>query len=202
VRDWADLVKPGVGVITPNPKTSGGARWSYLAAYDFGRRRGGEAAAKAYVAALYRNVPVLGAGARDATTSFAQRGLGDVLLSWENEAYLTIEEFGPNFDIVYPSSSILAEPPVALVDKNVDRHKTRVVATGYLNFLYSPLAQDIIGKRHFRPREAAAAAKYAAGFKAIPLTTIDQGFGGWKKASAVHFADGGLFDQIYKPQGG
>jgi sulfate transport system substrate-binding protein len=202
VRDWADLVKPGVGVITPNPKTSGGARWSYLAAYDYGRRKGGDTAARAYITALYRNVPVLGAGARDATTSFAQRGLGDVLLSWENEAYLTIDEFGPNFDIVYPGSSILAEPPVALVDKNVDRHKTRVVATGYLNFLYSPLAQDIVGKHHFRPREAKAAAKYAAGFRPIPLVTIDQGFGGWKKASAVHFADGGLFDQIYRPQGG
>ena len=201
VHDWPDLVKAGVGVVTPNPKTSGGARWSYLAAYDYGRKHGGDAAAKDFVAKVYRNVPVLGAGARDATTTFAQRRIGDVLLSWENEAFLTIDEFGPNYDIVYPSSSILAEPPVALIDKNVDRHKTRVVAQGYLNFLYSPIAQDIIGKHHFRPREAAAAAKYAAGFKSIPLVTIDQGFGGWKKASAYHFADGGLFDQIYKPQG-
>jgi sulfate/thiosulfate-binding protein len=144
-------------------------------------------------------VPVLGAGARDATTTFAQRGIGDVLLSWENEAFLTLDEFGPNFDIVYPSSSILAEPPVALLDKNVDRHKTRLVATGYLNFLYSPLAQDIIGKHHYRPRDPKAVAKYAASFKQIPLVTIDQAFGGWTKATAVHFAEGGLFDQIYKP---
>ncbi|THD59340.1 sulfate ABC transporter substrate-binding protein [Phenylobacterium sp.] len=199
IRDWPDLVKPSVGVITPNPKTSGGARWSYLAAYNYGVQHGGPGAAKDYITRLYRNVPVLGAGARDATTNFAQRNLGDVLLSWENEAYLTIDEFGPNFDIVYPSSSILAEPPVALVDKIVDRHKTRVQATGYLNFLYSPLAQDIVGKHHFRPREAKAAAKYAASFKTIPLATIDKAFGGWKKASVAHFADGALFDQIYKP---
>jgi sulfate transport system substrate-binding protein len=199
VRDWADLVKPGVGVITPNPKTSGGARWAYLAAYAYGLKLGGPGPAKDYIAKLFRNVPVLGAGARDATTTFAQRNIGDVLLSWENEAFLTIDEFGPNFDIVYPSSSILAEPPVALLDKNVDRHNTRVAATGYLNFLYSPLAQDIIGKHHFRPREAKAAAKYAGAFKQIPMVTVDQAFGGWKKASAVHFADGGLFDQIYKP---
>jgi sulfate transport system substrate-binding protein len=199
IRDWSDLVKPGVGVIVSNPKTSGGARWAYLAAYDYGRRHGGEAGAKDFVTKVYRNVPVLGAGARDATTNFAQRRLGDVLLSWENEAYLTLDEFGPNYEIVYPSSSILAEPPVALVDKNVDKHKTRAIAAGYLNFLYSPLAQDIIGKHHFRPREAGAAKKYAASFKPIPLVTIDQAFGGWKKAQATHFADGGLFDQIYRP---
>ena len=199
IRDWPDLVKPGVGVIVSNPKTSGGARWAYLAAYDYGRKHGGDAAAKDFITRVYKNVPVLGAGARDATTNFAQRRLGDVLLSWENEAYLTLDEFGPNYDIVYPSSSILAEPPVALVDKNVDKHKTRTVAEGYLNFLYSPLAQDIIGKHHFRPREPAAVAKYAAGFKQIPMVTIDQAFGGWKKAQAAHFADGGLFDQIYKP---
>ena len=199
VRDWPDLVKPGIGVITPNPKTSGGARWAYLAAYAQAQKTGGEAGARAYVTRLFKNVPVLGAGARDATTTFAQRGIGDVLLSWENEAFLTLKEFGPNFEIVYPSSSILAEPPVALLDKNVDRHKTRTIATGYLNFLYSPLAQDIIGRHHYRPREAAAAAKYAASFKQMPLVTIDQAFGGWKKAHAVHFADGGLFDQIYGP---
>jgi sulfate transport system substrate-binding protein len=199
VRDWADLVKPGMGVITPNPKTSGGARWAYLAAYAYGRKLGGEAQAKAYVARLFKNVPVLGAGARDATTTFAQRNIGDVLLSWENEAYLTLDEFGPHFEIVYPSSSILAEPPVALLDRNVDRHGTRLIATGYLNFLYSPLAQDLIGKHHFRPREARAQARYAAAFKAIPMVTIDQAFGGWKKASAVHFAEGGVFDQIYRP---
>jgi sulfate transport system substrate-binding protein len=199
VRDWADLVKPGVGVITPNPKTSGGARWAYLAAYAYGLKLGGPGPAKDYIAKLFRNVPVLGAGARDATTTFAQRSIGDVLLSWENEAFLTIDEFGANYDIVYPSSSILAEPPVALLDKNVDRHGTRQIATGYLNFLYSPLAQDLIGKHHYRPREAKAAAKYAASLKQIPMVTIDQAFGGWKKATATHFADGALFDQIYKP---
>jgi sulfate transport system substrate-binding protein len=199
IRDWADLVKPGVGVITPNPKTSGGARWAYLAAYAYGLKLGGPAQAKDYMAKLFKNVPVLGAGARDATTTFAQRNIGDVLLSWENEAFLTIDEFGPNFEIVYPSSSILAEPPVALLDKNVDRHKTRLIATGYLNFLYSPLAQDIIARRHYRPRNPASAAKYAADLKQIPMVTIDKAFGGWKRAQAVHFADGGLFDQIYKP---
>ncbi|MEO8114028.1 MAG: sulfate ABC transporter substrate-binding protein, partial [Phenylobacterium sp.] len=162
-------------------------------------KAGGPAGAKDYVQKLFRNVPVLDTGARGSTTTFAQRGIGDVLLSWENEAQLTIDEFGPNFDIIYPSVSILAEPPVALVDRNVDRHKTRTLAEGYLNFLYSPLAQDIIGRRHFRPRDAAAAAKYASSFKKIPLVTIDDTFGGWKKAQATHFADGGVFDQIYKP---
>jgi sulfate transport system substrate-binding protein len=199
IRDWPDLVKPGVGVITANPKTSGGARWAYLAAWQYGLKNGGAPAAQAYVTKLYKNVPVLDTGARGATTTFAQRHIGDVLLSWENEAYLTIDEFGPNYDIVYPSSSILAEPPVALVDKNVDRHKTRTVAEGYLNFLYSPLAQEIIGKHHFRPRNEQAAAKYAKSFKEIPLVTIDDTFGGWKKAQATHFADGGVFDKIYKP---
>jgi sulfate/thiosulfate-binding protein len=197
IRDWADLIKPDVGVITPNPKTSGGARWAYLAAWAYGLKKGGEAGARDYVTKVFKNVPVLGAGARDATTTFAQRNIGDVLLSWENEAYLTIDEFGPNYDIVYPSSSILAEPPVALLDRNVDRHKTRTIAEGYLRFLYSPLAQDIIGKHHFRPREAKAAAKYQ--FKQLPLVTIDNTFGGWTKAQAKHFADGGVFDQIYKP---
>jgi sulfate/thiosulfate transport system substrate-binding protein len=199
IRDWPDLVKRGVGVITPNPKTSGGARWAYLAAYAHGLTLGGPGQAKAYMAKLFRNVPVLGAGARDATTTFAQRKIGDVLLSWENEAYLTLDEFGPHFDVVYPSSSILAEPPVALIDRNVDRHKTRAIATAYLNFLYSPTAQDLIGKHHYRPRDPAAAAKYAASFKPIPMVTIDQAFGGWKKAQAAHFADGALFDQIYRP---
>ena len=199
IRDWPDLVKSGVAVITPNPKTSGGARWAYLAAWAYASKAGGAAGAQAYVQKLYKNVPVLPTGARDATTTFAQRGLGDVLLSWENEAYLTIEEFGPNYEIVYPSSSILAEPPVALLDKNVDRHGTRTLAEGYLNFLYSPLAQDIIAKNHYRPRNAAAAAKYATNFKPIPLVTIDEAFGGWKKAQAAHFADGGVFDKIYKP---
>ena len=199
IRDWPDLIKPGIGVITPNPKTSGGARWGYLAAWAYGLKKGGEAAARDYVSKLYKNVPVLDTGARGSTTTFAQRRIGDVLLSWENEAYLALEEFGPNFDIIYPSISILAEPPVALVDKNVDRHKTRTVAEGYLNFLYSPLAQDIVGKHHFRPRNQQALAKYGSKFKQIPLVTIDDTFGGWKKAQATHFADGGVFDKIYKP---
>ncbi|HKR90343.1 MAG TPA: sulfate ABC transporter substrate-binding protein [Phenylobacterium sp.] len=199
IKDWPDLIKPGVGVITANPKTSGGARWSYLAAYAYGLKKGGEAYARDYITKLFKNVPVLDTGARGATTTFAQRRIGDVLLSWENEAYLTIDEFGPNFEIVYPSSSILAEPPVALVDKNVDRHKTRKLAEGYLNFLYSPIAQDIIGKHHFRPTNAQAAAKYASSFKQIPLVTVNDTFGGWTKAQATHFADGGVFDKIYKP---
>jgi sulfate/thiosulfate-binding protein len=199
IRDWGDLVKPGIGVITPNPKTSGGARWAYLAAWANGLKTGGPAAAQAFVQKLYKNVPVLDTGARGSTTTFAQRRIGDVLLSWENEASLTIDEFGPNFDVVYPSISILAEPPVALVDKNVDRHGTRTVAQGYLNFLYSPRAQDIIGKHHFRPRNAQALGKYAGQFKKIPLVTVDSAFGGWTKAQAAHFADGGMFDQIYKP---
>ena len=199
IRDWADLIKPGVGVITPNPKTSGGARWAYLAAWAYGQKAGGAAGAKDYVTKLFKNVPVLDTGARGSTTTFAQRQIGDVLLSWENEAQLILGEFGPNFDIIYPSISILAEPPVALVDKNVDRHKTRVQATGYLNFLYSPQAQDIIGKHFFRPRNAKAAAKYAANFPALPLVTIDKAFGGWTKAQKTHFDDGGVFDQIYKP---
>ena len=197
IRDWPDLIKPGVGVITPNPKTSGGARWSYLAAYAYGLKHGGDAAARDYIAKLFKNVPVLGTGSRDSTTTFAERKLGDVLLSWENEAFLTIDEFGPNYEIVYPSSSILAEPPVALIDKNVDRHKTRLAATGYLNFLYSPLAQDIIGKHHYRPRNAEAAAKHP--LKKIPMVTIADTFGGWTKAQATHFSNGGLFDQLYKP---
>jgi sulfate transport system substrate-binding protein len=198
VRDWPDLVKPGIGVIASNPKTSGGARWSYLAAYAYALKQGGEAAARTYLSRLYKNVPVLDTGARGSTTTFAQRRLGDVLLSWENEAFLTIDEFGPNFDIVYPSSSILAEPPVALIDKNVDRHKTRLQAEGYLNFLYSPAAQEIIARHHFRPRNVQVAAKYAASFKQLPLTTVAD-LGGWKAVQAKHFADGGVFDQIYKP---
>ncbi|HWA61950.1 MAG TPA: sulfate ABC transporter substrate-binding protein [Caulobacteraceae bacterium] len=199
IRDWPDVIKPGVGVVTPNPKTSGGARWAYLAAYAWGLKHGGEAAAQDVVRKLYKNVPVLDTGARGSTTTFAQRGLGDVLLSWENEAHLTIAEFGPNFEIVYPSLSILAEPPVAVVDKNVDRHNTRHLAEGYLNFLYSPIAQDLIGKHHFRPRLAQAAAKYAGSFRNLPLVTVDDTFGGWKRAQATHFADGGVFDRIYKP---
>ncbi|MEW6390619.1 MAG: sulfate ABC transporter substrate-binding protein [Pseudomonadota bacterium] len=202
IKDWPDLIKPGVDVITPNPKTSGGARWNYLAAWAWALKQpgGNPAKAEAYVRSLFEHVPVLDTGARGATTTFTQRGIGDVLLAWENEAFLAQEELPGKFDIVYPSISILAEPPVALVDKNVDRHKTRTVAEGYLNFLYSPLAQDLIGKNHYRPRNAAVAAKYASKFKSIPLVTIDDTFGGWKKAQATHFGDGGVFDRIYQPR--
>ncbi len=202
IKDWSDLIKPGVEVITPNPKTSGGARWNYLAAWAWALKQpGGDAAkAEAYVQALFEHVPILDTGARGATTSFTQRGIGDVLLTWENEAYLAQEELPGKFDIVYPSLSILAEPTVALVDRNVDRRKTRTVAQGYLNFLYSPLAQNLIAKHHYRPRNAAVAAKYASKYKQIPLVTIDDTFGGWKKAQATHFNDGGAFDRIYRPK--
>jgi len=202
IKDWGDLVKPGIDVITPNPKTSGGARWNYLAAWAWALKQpgGNPAKAEAYVKTLFEHVPVLDTGARGATTSFTQRGLGDVLLAWENEAYLAQDELPGKFDIVYPSLSILAEPPVALVDKNVDRHKTRTVAEGYLNFLYSPLAQELIARNYYRPRNADVAAKYASRFKKLPLVTIDDTFGGWKKAQAVHFADGGVFDRIYQPK--
>jgi len=202
IRDWPDLVKPGISVVTPNPKTSGGARWSYLAAWVSGLKGagGGEGKARAYVTELYKHVPVLDTGARGSTVTFAQRGIGDVLLSWENEAHLVMAEFGADkFQIVTPPSSILAEPPVAVVDKVVDRKKTRLPAEGYLQFLYSPLAQDIIGRNFYRPRNPQAAAKYAANFPHIPLVTIDDTFGGWKKAQSKHFADGGVFDQIYRP---
>ncbi|MDR6624670.1 sulfate ABC transporter substrate-binding protein [Caulobacter segnis] len=202
IKDWPDLIKPGVDVITPNPKTSGGARWNYLAAWAWAVKQpgGNPAKAEAYLRSLFDHVPVLDTGARGATTTFTQRGIGDVLLAWENEAFLAQEELPGKFDIVYPSISILAEPPVALIDRNVDRRKTRTVAEGYLNFLYSPLAQDLIGKNHYRPRNAAVAAKYASKFKQIPLVTIDDTFGGWKKAQATHFADGGVFDKIYQPK--
>ena len=202
IKDWGDLVKPGIDVITPNPKTSGGARWNYLAAWAWALKQpgGNPAKAEAFVKTLFEHVPVLDTGARGATTSFTQRGLGDVLLAWENEAYLAQDELPGKFDIVYPSLSILAEPPVALVDKNVDRHKTRTVSEGYLNFLYSPLAQELIAKNYYRPRNADVAAKYAARFKKIPLVTIDDTFGGWKKAQTTHFNDGGVFDKIYQPK--
>jgi sulfate/thiosulfate-binding protein len=201
IRTWSDLVKPGIQVITPNPKTSGGARWAYLAAWGSVLKAGGNAGqAQAFVEQLYRNVPVLDTGARGSTVTFAQRGLGDVLLAWENEAHLAQAEFGANkFDIVTPPVSILAEPPVALLDKNVDRHKTRVFAQGYLNFLYSPRAQDIVARNFYRPRDAAAQAKYAGSFAKIPLFTIADTFGGWQNAQKTHFADGGVFDRIYKP---
>jgi sulfate transport system substrate-binding protein len=202
IKDWSDLVKPGVQVITPNPKTSGGARWSYLAAWAYAEKApGGNAEkAKAFVAALYKHVPVLDTGARGSTTTFVQRGIGDVLLSWENEAHLALkEEGGDKFQIVYPSNSILAEPPVAVVDKNADRHGTRKVAEAYLQFLYTKEAQEIEAKDFYRPRDPAILAAHRADFPNIPLYTIDDVFGGWQKAQAVHFSDGGVFDQIYKP---
>jgi sulfate transport system substrate-binding protein len=198
IKDWDDLVKPGIGVITPNPKTSGGARWNYLAAWEFAKRKyGSEAQAKAFVAALYKNVPVLDTGARGASVTFAQRNQGDVFISWENEAHLLEKEFGHKVDIVYPSLSILAEPPVAVVDKNVDRKGSRTVATAYLNHLYSEEGQDIAGKNFYRPISAKAQAKYLKQLPALPLFTIDQAFGGWAKADKDHFADGASFDQIY-----
>ena len=202
IRDWPDLVKPGIDVVAPNPKTSGGARWAYLAAWGWAQRSAGgnEAKAKDFVKTLYGHIPVLDSGARGSTTTFAQRGVGDVLLAWENEAHLVLAEFGADkFDIVNPPVSIFAEPPVAVVDKVVDRKKTRTVAEGYLNFLYSPLAQDIIGKNFYRPRSPEALAKYARQFPPISFFNIDDTFGGWRKAQAKHFADGGVFDQIYKP---
>ncbi|AAK22273.1 sulfate ABC transporter substrate-binding protein [Caulobacter vibrioides] len=202
IRDWSDLIKPGVAVITPNPKTGGGARWNYLAAWAWALKQpgGNPAKAEAVVKALFRNVPVLDSGARGATTTFTQRGIGDVLLTWENEAFLAQEELPGQYELVYPSLSILAEPPVALIDKNVDRRKTRIVAQGYLNFLYSPLAQEFIAKHHYRPRNPQVAAKYANKFKTIPLVTIDNTFGGWKKAQVTHFDDGAVFDRIYQPK--
>ena len=202
IKDWGDLAKPGVAVITPNPKTSGGARWNYLAAYgwaldNFG---GDDAKAKAYLGDLFRNVPVLDTGARGSTTTFAQRGIGDVFLSWENEAFLVLDEFGADkFEIVVPSKSILAEPPVAVVDGNVDAKGTRKVAEAYLEYLYSPAGQAIAAKHFYRPSEPElAAAEDVARFPDIELFGIDR-FGGWKEAQATHFGDGGVFDQIYKP---
>jgi sulfate/thiosulfate-binding protein len=201
IKDWDDLIKRGVDVITPNPKTSGGARWSYLAAYGYALKKyGSDDKAKEFVANLYRNVPVLDTGARGSTTTFVQRGIGDVLLSWENEAFLAVKELGPDkFEIVVPSMSILAEPPVAVVDKVVDKRGTRAVAEAYLQYLYSPEAQELEAKNFYRPRLEAVAAKYAANFPQIPLFTIDAEFGGWDKAQKTHFADGGVFDQIYHP---
>ncbi len=201
IKDWDDLIKPGVSVITPNPKTSGGARWNFLAAWGYAAKKfnGDEARIKDFVGAVYKNTPVLDTGARGATISFTQRGLGDVLISWENDAYLVSEEFGKDiFDIVVPSLSILAEPPVALVDGNVEAKKTRQLAQAYLDFLYTPKAQAIIAANYYHPvkPEAAAPADLARLAK-IPLVTVDQDFGGWAKAQAKFFADGGVFDQIY-----
>lgn len=199
IKDWDDLVKPGVSVITPNPKTSGGAQWNYLAAWEYAREKyGSDEAAKDFVAKLYKNVPVLDSGARGSTTTFVQRGVGDVFLSWENEAFLALKEFGKDrFDIIVPSLSILAEPTVTVVDKVVDKKKTRDVATAYLEYLYSDEGQDIAGKNFYRPSNPKFASKYASQFPQVRLFTIDDKFGGWIKAHKTHFADGGTFDQIY-----
>jgi sulfate/thiosulfate-binding protein len=199
IKDWDDLTKPGVSVITPNPKTSGGARWNYLAAWGYElKKTGSEAKAKDFVAALYKNVPVLDSGARGSTTTFVERGIGDVLLAWENEALLAIKELGPDkFDIVAPPLSILAEPPVTVVDKVVDKKGTRAVAQAYLEYLYSTEGQEIAAKNYYRPIDPAVAAKYAKQFPKVGLITIDEVFGGWAKAQKTHFADGGVFDQIY-----
>jgi sulfate/thiosulfate-binding protein len=202
IKDWNDLVREGIQVITPNPKTSGGARWSYLAAWGYALKQkdGTPQTAKQFVAALYKNVPVLDSGARGSTTTFVQRGLGDVLIAWENEAYLAEKELGNgDLEIVNPSMSILAEPPVAVVDKVVDEHGTRKAAEAYLKFLYTPDAQEIAAKNFYRPQLAEVAKKHADQFSKIELFTIDDVFGGWKKAQATHFADGGVFDQIYQP---
>ncbi len=202
IRDWGDLVKPGVEVITPNPKTSGGARWNYLAAwaYALDRDKGDEGKARAFVQELYRHVPVLDSGARGSTTTFVERGIGDVLLAWENEAFLAVNKLGKGqLEIVVPHRSILAEPPVAVVDKVVDRRGTRAVAEAYLRFLYSPEGQEIAAKNFYRPRDQQVSARHAGTFAKIELVTVDGAFGGWKKAQATHFADGGVFDQIYQP---
>jgi sulfate transport system substrate-binding protein len=201
IKDWDDLAKPGVSVITPNPKTSGGAQWNYLAAWEYGKRKfGGEDKARDFVTRIYKNVPVLDSGARGSTTTFVERGVGDVFISWENEAFLAQKELGPNkFEIVVPSLSILAEPPVAVVDKNVDRKGTRKVAEAYLEYLYSDEGQEIAARNYYRPTNAKVAAKYAGQFPKVALFTINDAFGGWQKAAKTHFADGGTFDQIYKP---
>ncbi len=201
LKDWDDLARPGVQVITPNPKTSGGARWNYLAAWEFGKRRyGGDAQAKDFVGKVFKNVPVLDTGARGSTITFVQRGVGDVLLAWENEAFLALKEFGPEkFEIVVPSISILAEPTVTVVDKVVDKKGTRAVAEEYLKYLYSDEGQDIAGRNYYRPTSEKAKAKYDKQFPKLTLFSIDQAFGGWAKADKEHFADGGSFDQIYAP---
>lgn len=202
IHDWNDLIKPGVQVITPNPKTSGGAKWIYLAAWAYAEKTLGrnEARVRDFIAQLYRNVPILDTGARAATGTFAQRGIGDVLLTWENEAYLSLQEYGADkFQIVVPSLSILAEPSVSVVDKVADARQTRKVAEAYLQFLYTEEAQDIIGKNFYRPRSEKALAKYGAQFPKIELVTVDGAFGGWPKAQKVHFGPGGVFDTVYKP---
>jgi sulfate transport system substrate-binding protein len=201
IRDWNDLVRAGVAIVTPNPKTSGGARWNYLAAWGYAQKKeNSEAKAKEFVAALYKNVVVLDSGARGATTTFVERGIGDVLIAWENEAYLSLQELGPGkFEIVTPSLSILAEPPVAVVDKVAERKGTRKVAQAYLEYWYTPEAQEIAAKNFYRPIDPKVAARYDKQFAKVNLFTIDQAFGGWQKAQRTHFADGGMFDQIFQP---
>jgi len=202
IRDWDDVVRPGIAVITPNPKTSGGARWNYLAAWGYALKRYGndEAKAREFVTRLYRNVPVLDSGARGATTTFVERGIGDVLLTWENEAFLALKELGPDkLQIVVPSASILAQPPVAWLDKVVDKHGTRRAAQAYLEYLYTEPAQQIIARNFYRPADPKVATRYAAQFPKLTLFSVDGVFGGWQKAQKTHFADGGVFDQIYQP---
>ncbi|HVZ03952.1 sulfate ABC transporter substrate-binding protein [Hyphomicrobium sp.] len=202
IKDWPDLVKNGVDIITPNPKTSGGARWNYLAAWGYALKQpgGNEEKAKEFVSQIYKHTKVLDSGARGSTNTFVERGIGDVLLAWENEAHLALKEFGPDkFEIVTPSVSILAEPNVAVVDKVVDKRGTRKVAEAYLNYLYSPEGQKIAAENFYRPRDPKVAAEYAGKFAQVKTFTIDDVFGGWTKAQAKHFADGGIFDQIYTP---
>ena len=202
IKDWDDLAKPGISVITPNPKTSGGARWNYLAAWGYALRQpgGDEAKARDFVARVYRNIPVLDSGARGSSTTFVEREIGDVLVTWENEAFLAVKEMGKgDFEIVRPSISILAEPPVALVDKMADKHGTRPVAQAYLDYLYSPEGQELAAKHYYRPQTAAVAERYREQFPALNLFTVAGVFGGWARAQAVHFKDGGTFDQIYQP---
>jgi sulfate transport system substrate-binding protein len=201
IKDWDDLAKLGIAVVTPNPKTSGGARWNYLAAYGYELKRtgGNDAKAREFLKAIFKNVPVLDTGARGATTTFSQRGIGDVLIAWENEAILAKQESKEGeFEIVVPSVSILAEPPVAVVDKFAKRHGTEAVAKAYLEYLYSPEGQEVAARNHYRPRQEAVAKKHADEFPQIKLFTVDEVFGGWQKAQAAHFADGGSFDQIYQ----
>jgi sulfate transport system substrate-binding protein len=200
IKDWGDLSKPGIQIVTPNPKTSGGARWNYLAAWAYSvRQLGGNERARQFVADLYRKVPVLDSGARGSTMTFVKRQIGDVLLAWENEAYLALQESPSQLEMVVPSSSILAEPPVAVVDKVVDRKGTRAIAEAYLQYLYSAEGQEIAAKHHYRPRDQAVAGKFANSFAKVKLFTVDEVFGGWQNAQRTHFADGGVFDQIYKP---
>ena len=201
IKDWGDLVTPGIGVITPNPKTSGGARWNYLAAWEYARRQpgGSDASAREFITRLFKNVPVLDSGARGATTTFMERGIGDVLLTWENEAYLALAEAKDKVEIVTPSVSILAEPSVAVVDRVVDRRNTRAAAEAYLRYLYSPEGQEIAARQHYRPRDASVLSRYADTFSEVELFTVDEAFGGWAAAHKAHFADGGSFDQIYRP---